>query len=59
MTVRDEELVIVELDTDDALQLVAECDGEGVSFSEKLSGILSNFLERGDNHQGGGYESPV
>lgn len=49
---QDEEkvLLLCEMEQKEAIEFLNRCELEGVSFSEKITELIQNFLPRGDNH---------
>jgi len=45
--------IICELEVADAAKLLLQCASEGTGVSEKLAGLMQNFLSEGDNHPRG------
>lgn len=43
-------LIMCELEQKDAIEFLARCESEGVSFSEKIQQMMEIFLPQGDNH---------
>lgn len=43
-------LIMCELEQKDAIEFLARCESEGVSFSEKIQQMREFFLPQGDNH---------
>ena len=42
--------IMCELDQADAIEFLARCQAEGVTFSEKVTELMQKFLPKGDNH---------
>lgn len=50
MPSNDKVLLMCEMEQTDAIDFLKMCEDEGVSFSEKITQLIQNFLPKGDNH---------